>query len=136
MVTFIIIQLILLSTQIDNHLLWYICQRLKSIWWNLLLDKWILNFYLTFSKQLIEKSSNDFADKKVGFATTNYHIFRGYILAKENDFEAQGISSKTKLYFFPNAFLREFIGLLKEQIVNHSIIIALIICSFLTLSFL
>ena len=64
-------------------------------------------------------------DLKIAFATTNYHVFRGYILSKKNGFEAQGISAKTKWYFFPNAFLREFIGLLFDQVLRH---IAVILC--------
>ena len=49
------------------------------------------------------------------FATTNYHIFRGYILSKKHRLDAQGISAKTKWYFYPNAFLREFVGLLYDK---------------------
>ena len=38
---------------------------------------------------------------------------------------AQGLSAKTKLYFYPNAFVREFIGLLYEQRYRH--IVAMVI---------
>ena len=64
---------------------------------------------------------------KIAFATTNYHIFRGYILAAKNGFRAQGISARTKWYFFPNAFIREFIGLLADQALRHITAIALMI---------
>lgn len=66
-------------------------------------------------------------DQKIAFATTNYHVFRGYILSKKNGFDAQGISAKTKWYFFPNAFLREFIGLLFDQILRHITVILCIV---------
>ena len=64
-----------------------------------------------------DKIWEDAGDKKVktAFATTNYHIFRGYVLAQEHGLDTEGISAKTKWYFFPNAFLREFAGLLATR---------------------
>lgn len=87
---------------------------------------------MQFSKEAIERDCGDIKDKKIAFATTNYHVFRGYILAKKNGFEAKGISAKTKFYFFPNAFLREFIGLLVDQKFKHLIYIAIVLLLFLT----
>lgn len=87
---------------------------------------------MQFSKEVIERDCGDIKDKKIAFATTNYHVFRGYILAKKNGFEAKGISAKTKFYFFPNAFLREFIGLLVDQKFKHLIYIAIVLLLFLT----
>lgn len=89
-------------------------------------DKSVNTFQnMQFSKEVIEQKLGAVDDKKIAFATTNYHVFRGYILSKKNGFEAQGISAKTKWYFFPNAFLREFIGLLYDQKLRH---IAVILC--------
>ena len=82
---------------------------------------------MRFSKNVIENHGGDISKKKIAFATTNYHIFRGYILAKKNGFDAKGISAKTKFYFYPNAFLREFIGLLVEQKWKHLAIVALLL---------
>ena len=76
---------------------------------------------MKLSREVVEKTDPDFVNKKTAFATTNYHVFRGYILSKKNGFEAQGISAKTKWYFFPNAFLREFIGLTVDKISAHII---------------
>ena len=42
---------------------------------------------MRFSKKVIENHGGDISGKKVAFATTNYHIFRGYILAKKNGFD-------------------------------------------------
>ncbi|MBR1483943.1 MAG: YdcF family protein [Ruminococcus sp.] len=81
---------------------------------------------MRFSKDVIEKDCGDITKKKVAFATTNYHILRGYILAEKNGFDAKGISAKTKMYFYPNAFLREFIGLLADQKWKHLATILLI----------
>ena len=81
---------------------------------------------MQFSKKAIEKHGGDIEHKKIAFATTNYHVFRGYILARKNGFEAKGISSKTKPYFYFNAFLREFIGVLWEKKVQHILFTTLI----------
>ncbi len=81
---------------------------------------------MRFSRDRIMEDTDDFDAKHIAFATTNYHIFRGYILANKNGYEAQGISAKTKWYFFPNAFIREFIGLLVDRKSRHILIIALI----------
>ena len=47
---------------------------------------------------------------RVAFATTNYHVFRGYVCAHDAGLAAEGIASPTRLYFWPNAFLREVAG--------------------------
>ena len=62
----------------------------------------------------------------VGFSTTNYHVFRGYTLADRIRMKVRGLSAKTKLYFFPNAFIREFIGLLWEKKLRHILFIVLL----------
>ncbi len=74
---------------------------------------------MKLSKKVIEENTDDISAEKIAFSTTNYHVFRGYILAAKNGFEAKGISTKTKWYFFPNAFIREFIGLLVDQLWRH-----------------
>jgi uncharacterized SAM-binding protein YcdF (DUF218 family) len=89
---------------------------------------------MKFSKEVIEKAVGDIKNKKIAFATTNYHIFRGYILARKNGFEAQGISAKTKWYFFPNAFLREFIGLLYDKLLFHMIFLLFIVSIVVTMA--
>ena len=99
-------------------------------------DKSINTFEnMALSKKVIEENGGDIKEKKVAFATTNYHILRGYILSKKNGFDAKGISAKTKYYFYPNAFLREFIGLLVDQKWKHLIMVALICLLFLGYTF-
>lgn len=65
---------------------------------------------MKFSKELIADSN-----AKVVFSTTNYHVFRSGILSNQAGLKAEGMGSKTKWYFWPNAFIREFIGLLVSQ---------------------
>ena len=91
---------------------------------------------MQFSGEIIKRHAECFEKCKIAFATTNYHIFRGYILAKKNGFEAKGISAKTKKYFYPNAFLREFVGLLVDQKWTHLIFVLLTLAVFVGLSLL
>lgn len=91
---------------------------------------------LKLSKELIDEMS-DSEDKKIAFATSGYHVFRGYIMARKNEMEdAKGISAKTKPYFFPNAFLREFVGLLVDQKWKHIIFALAIVAFFGTLAYM
>ncbi|MBQ3417017.1 MAG: YdcF family protein [Ruminococcus sp.] len=79
-----------------------------------------------FSKEVIEQDTKE--DYNAAFATTNYHIFRGYILSKKNKLKnAQGISAKTKWYFFPNAFLREMVGLIVDERRTHLVLIGILV---------
>ncbi len=52
---------------------------------------------------------------KVVFSTSRYHVFRSGIKARFVKLRAQGIGADTKWYFWPNAAVREFIGLLSEH---------------------
>ena len=63
---------------------------------------------MKFSKEIIDK---DNPDSKMIFATTNYHVYRSGILASSVGMNADGVGAKTKWYFWPNALIREFIGM-------------------------
>ena len=54
-------------------------------------------------------------EANVAFSTTNYHVFRSGIFAGQAGLKAEGMGSKTKWYFWPNAFIREFAGLFLSQ---------------------
>ena len=73
---------------------------------------------MEFSKKVIESDCGS-ENCNIGFSTTNYHVFRGYTKAEKLGMKVKGLSAKTKLYFFPNAFIREFIGVLWEKKVQH-----------------
>ena len=71
---------------------------------------------MRFSREMIERhAERDVGEVNVAFSTTNYHVFRGYVCANEAGMTVEGMGSKTKYYFWPNAFLREFVGLLAAQ---------------------
>ena len=58
-------------------------------------------------------------DAKLAFSTTNYHVFRAGVLAARQGVPAQGIGSKTKRYFWINAFVREFIATVYAERTAH-----------------
>lgn len=64
---------------------------------------------MLFSKALIEARQ---PDAKIAFSTTNYHVFRSGIIATQKDFCPEGMGGRTKWYFWPNAFIREFLGMI------------------------
>ena len=57
----------------------------------------------------------------VAFSTTNYHVLRSGIYASKVELKAEGMGAKTKWYFWPNAFIREFIALMKQSKKPHII---------------
>ena len=61
---------------------------------------------------------------KVAFATTNYHVFRSGLCARRVKMRAVGMGAKTKWYFWPNAAVREFVGLLTEHRGKQALIFA------------
>ncbi|MBR2287184.1 MAG: YdcF family protein [Clostridia bacterium] len=63
---------------------------------------------MLFSKRLI---SQIFPGARVAFSTTGYHVFRSMLLATRVGLEAEGMGSRTKWYYYPNAYLREILGL-------------------------
>lgn len=82
---------------------------------------------MKFSKELIGDD-----DAKVAFSTTNYHVFRSGIFSNQAKLKAEGMGSKTKWYFWPNAFIREFIGLLvsqRKKIIVLAVLAALILAT-------
>lgn len=90
---------------------------------NILLEDKSKNTYenIKFSNKLID-------DKKtnIAFSTTNYHVLRAGLIATEQGLKLEGIGSKTKIYFWINAFIREFIGTLYSEKRKHIIVFLLI----------
>ncbi len=67
---------------------------------------------MLFSKKIIDSIKQD---ARVIFATTKYHIFRSGLKARQVKMKATGIGAQTKWYFWPNATVREFVGILTEH---------------------
>lgn len=73
-----------------------------------------------FSREIIR------ADGKTGqvaYATTNYHVFRSGLMARRVGLRAVGMGAKTKWYFWPNAAVREFVGILTEHRLKQAVIL-------------
>ena len=88
---------------------------------------------MLFSKRVMDRHGGC----RPAFATTNYHVFRGYVLAQKVGMQdAQGISAKTKWYFYPNAFLRELVGLIVDKKWKHIIFLTLLSAAEFGLSYL
>lgn len=67
---------------------------------------------MLYSKQIIDSRSEN---ANVIYATTNYHVFRSGIKARQVGMTAAGIGSRTRWYYWPNALVREFVGILTEH---------------------
>ena len=86
---------------------------------------------MEFSKKLIEEHG---AGSKVVFSTTNYHVFRSGVWASLAGLEAEGIGSHTKWWFWPNAFVRECVGLLVNRWKQELLFLIILIVLFGALS--
>lgn len=52
---------------------------------------------------------------KAAYATTNYHVFRAGVWAAKNGLQAESMGSRTKWYYWPNAFIREYAALIRAE---------------------
>lgn len=83
---------------------------------------------MLFSKRIIDQ---DDPDSKVVFATSNFHVFRSGIQARRAKLTAEGIGAKTKWYFWPNATVREFVGLVSQHRLKQITILTVMILVYL-----
>ncbi|MBO0476087.1 YdcF family protein [Vagococcus sp. DIV0080] len=69
---------------------------------------------LQFSETIIYQKDNikNLNKKNIVIASNNYHVLRAGKLASKLGIFARGIGSKTKAYYLPTAFIREYIGYL------------------------
>ena len=79
---------------------------------------------MLFSKNVLRADDPaDNHDGRIVYATTNYHVFRSGLMARRVKMRAVGIGAKTRWYFWPNAAVREFVGLLTEHRLKQSLIL-------------
>ncbi len=76
---------------------------------------------MKFSREKIGKTD---PTVKIAFSTTNYHVFRSGLFARRVKMRAVGMGAKTKWYFWPNAAVREFVGLLTEHRLKQALILS------------
>lgn len=75
---------------------------------------------MRFSKEIIQKVN---PQGKIAYATTNYHVFRSGLMARRVKMRAVGMGARTKWYFWPNAAVREFVGILTEHRLKQALIL-------------
>ncbi|WP_455122427.1 YdcF family protein [Scardovia wiggsiae] len=64
---------------------------------------------------------------RVAVVTSRYHLLRGLLLARDEHLDCIGYGARTKLYFFINAFVREFVGYLSIRKKFHLITVSAIV---------
>ena len=87
---------------------------------------------MLFSKEEIREI---IPDAKVAFSTTNYHVFRSGLYARRVGLGAIGMGQPTKWWFWPNATVRECVGLLTEHKGKQALILGsfVAVCTVLTI---
>ena len=75
---------------------------------------------LLFAKHLLE--ARGLEAYRCAFVTSDYHVFRTSLYASKVGLKGDGIGSKTAGYYFPTAFIREFIAITKEHWLPYVII--------------
>ena len=86
---------------------------------------------INFSKKLIKKK-----EANIAFSTTNFHVLRAGLIATSQGIILEGIGSKTKSYFWINAFIREFIGTLYSENKKHVIFFILLLLVIISMIFI
>lgn len=85
------------------------------------------------SKALIQERN---LSGRTAFSTTNYHVFRSGVWANLAGLSAEGMGSRTKWWFWPNAFMRECIGLIVNRWKQEILLLVALIAFFIALSFI
>jgi vancomycin permeability regulator SanA len=85
---------------------------------------------MEFSKKIIDTLSSDSKNVNTAFVTTNYHVFRSGVWAGQVGLDAEGLGSRTKWWFWPNAFVRECVGLLYNRLLWELFYLAVLIFIF------
>ena len=86
---------------------------------------------MRFSKEKIAEID---PGARIAFSTTNYHVFRSGLFARRVKMRAVGMGAKTKWYFWPNAAVREFVGLLTNHRVKQAVILGCMVVFYVALT--
>ncbi len=71
------------------------------------------NENLMYSKEIMLQYDKELT---VAIATSDFHIFRAKLIAKNHGLEAIGLASSTAWYIWVNSYLREFLAVIKTLI--------------------
>ena len=86
---------------------------------------------MDYSRKLIERRK---PGAKVVYVTTNYHVFRSGVWANLAGLPAEGAGSRTKGWYWPNAFMRECAGLLLNRVPQELMLLVVMLAFFGALS--
>lgn len=76
---------------------------------------------MLFSKRLM--TTDDGADPRAIFVTSNYHTLRAGLIARRAGLKADGIGSRTAKFFLPNAVIREYIAVFVRNKWTHAVVL-------------
>ena len=79
-----------------------------------------------FSARMIREREGG-KDAKIALATTNYHVFRACLIGVSKGVDIEGIGSRTKRYFWINAFVREFIATIYAERKRHAFVVGVLV---------
>ncbi|WEV76213.1 YdcF family protein [Bifidobacterium sp. ESL0800] len=79
----------------------------------------------TKSKRLERMKNRLSCPYRVAVVTSDYHVFRASEYARQLGLKSDGIGSHTKGYYWPTAFIREFIAISKAHFWPYAVIVAL-----------
>lgn len=88
---------------------------------------------MAFSKELIFARD---PQARVAFSTNKFHVFRSGIKARRVKLRAVGMGCKSKWYFWPNAAVREFVGLLTQHKGKQLLILLSLIAAYTLMTLL
>ena len=86
---------------------------------------------MDFSRRIILDTD---PEGKTAFVTSSYHVFRSGLWARQAGLSAEGAGSRTRWWFWPNAFIRETAGLLQKRWKQEVCFLLLLIVFFDVLS--
>ena len=81
---------------------------------------------MRFSRAVIDADTGAERAPRAAFFTTNYHVFRAGLKARQAGLRVEGMGAPTKWYFWPNAAVREFVGLLTEHRGKQAFVLSLL----------
>ncbi|MCH4057893.1 MAG: YdcF family protein [Lactobacillaceae bacterium] len=84
---------------------------------------------MKFSKAIID-ADHSVSKPNVRFFSNNYHTFRAGIYARMAGLPANGVGAATRMYFLPNAIIREFVAVFLMNKKRHMIWILIIFLLF------
>ena len=84
-------------------------------------------------KNVQEMLDGEGTPHKYIFVTNNYHVFRTGLLAKSLGMDAQGVGCVTAAYYWPSAFIREYIAIMvKFKWVTIAIVLLWLVFAIIT----